>query len=240
MMGSACAFGGDYERGLRFGLEAVERARVLGDDLLLARSINGYVLCLYHLDPSRTEELYAEAIVCLERTGNLYYTEVVQNNAGCGALAAGDVAGARAHFEASLSAMQALGLSFHHAFDGLGWVRRQEGDRDGAGTLFEEALRMSRKAGDTPCTASACLGLACVAGDIGDWQRASVLHGVAQSMLDTTGEPWDAAEGAYSKDSAERARVQLGDDEFNRGFSKGRHLRVEEAVDLALGRTEPA
>jgi predicted ATPase/class 3 adenylate cyclase len=240
MMGSACAFGGDYERGLRFGLEAVERARVLGDDLLLARSINGYVLCLYHLDPSRTEELYAEAIVCLERTGNLYYTEVVQNNAGCGALAAGDVAGARAHFEASLSAMQALGLSFHHAFDGLGWVRRQEGDRDGAGTLFEEALRMSRKAGDTPCAASACLGLACVAGDIGDWQRASVLHGVAQSMLDTTGEPWDAAEGTYSKDSTERARVQLGDDEFNRGFSKGRHLRVEEAVDLALGRTEPA
>jgi hypothetical protein len=136
--------------------------------------------------------------------------------------------------------MQALGLSFHHAFDGLGWVRRQEGDRDGAGTLFEEALRMSRKAGDTPCAASACLGLACVAGDIGDWQRASVLHGVAQSMLDTTGEPWDAAEGTYSKDSTERARVQLGDDEFNRGFSKGRHLRVEEAVDLALGRTEPA
>ena len=240
MMSAACAFGGDYERGLPFGLEAVERARALGDDFLLARSINGYSLCVYHVHPSRTEELYAEAIVCIERSGNLYYTAVVRNNAGCGALAAGDVAAAGAHFEASVRAMQAVGVTFHHALEGLGWVRREEGDRDSARTLFEEALRMSRRAGDIPLAAAACLGLACLAGDVGDWRRASLLHGVAQSMSGTTGEPFDAAEGAYSKDSTQRARAQLGDDEFNRGFSKGRHLRVEEAVDIALGRTEPA
>jgi tetratricopeptide (TPR) repeat protein len=225
---------------LPFGLEAVERARALGDDFLLARSINGYSLCVYHVHPSRTEELYAEAIVCIERSGNLYYTAVVRNNAGCGALAAGDVAAAGAHFEASVRAMQAVGVTFHHALEGLGWVRREEGDRDSARTLFEEALRMSRRAGDIPLAAAACLGLACLAGDVGDWRRASLLHGVAQSMSGTTGEPFDAAEGAYSKDSTQRARAQLGDDEFNRGFSKGRHLRVEEAVDIALGRTEPA
>jgi hypothetical protein len=59
-------------------------------------------------------------------------------------------------------------------------------------------------------------------------------------MSGTTGEPFDDAEGTYSKDITQRARVQLGDDEFNRGFWKGRHLRVEEALDIALGRAEPA
>jgi hypothetical protein len=65
VLSSACYFLGQAERGLPFGLEAVERARPLGDDVLLAEALSGYLLCLDPVDPARSGPLFDEAIACL-------------------------------------------------------------------------------------------------------------------------------------------------------------------------------
>ena len=51
-------------------------------------------------------------------------------------------------------------------------------------------LRISRRNGDNWTMACAILGLACLAGDAGDWDRAAALHGAAQALQDRTGIPW--------------------------------------------------
>jgi tetratricopeptide (TPR) repeat protein len=69
------------------------------------------------------------------------------------------------------------------AHGNLGDVLRAETDLDGARSMFEAALRISRRNGDNWQMAYAILGLACLAGDAGDWDRAAALHGAAQPFL---------------------------------------------------------
>jgi hypothetical protein len=41
----------------------------------------------------------------------------------------------------------------------------------------------SRRIGDKSLMTSSILGLPCLAGDLGDWHRAALLHGAAQALL---------------------------------------------------------
>jgi predicted ATPase len=236
----ACSFAGNFGRGIPLANEAVERARALGDDLLVAQSLNAYLLCNQATDPDRPEELYTEAIACVERYGNPFLTGLLHNNAGCFALAAGNVPSARAHFEASIRATQAIGRHHQAATEGLGWVRREEGDRVGAGSMFEDAVRVSRRSGDRAVIAYSILGLACIAGDLSDWHRAAVLHGAAQAFFDVTGETWQFPEVDFRQTSIDQVSGYLGREVFAQRYSKGKGLSLEEAMDLALGRADPA
>ena len=119
----------------------------------------------------------------------------------------------------------------------LGLVLRAEGDLDGARSTFEAGLRISRRNGDNLGMASAILGLACLAGDAGDWDRAAALHGVAQAFLDRTGNPWQEFDARYRQDSLDQARAHLGDEQLERAYAQGMALSLEKALDLALGKS---
>src|ERR1700729_83464 len=98
----------------------------------------------------------------------------------------------------------------------MGDVLRAEGDLDGARAVFEAALRIGRRNGDTWNTAGAILGLACLAGDAGDWDRAAALHGVAQACQDRTSNPWQETVTRDRRDSLDQARACLGDEQLER------------------------
>jgi len=99
---------------------------------------------------------------------------------------------------------------------------------------------MSRRSGDRFCIAYASLGLACLAADTGGWQRAAVLHGIAQAFLDRTGQPWHEPEARYRQDSLDQVRGHLGHEQFERAYASGMTLRSAEALDLAAGKNHPA
>jgi predicted ATPase/class 3 adenylate cyclase len=229
-------FAGAPDRGLPFGEESVERARRLGDDVLLAASLAGYLLCSDMIQPTRSEQLFAEAIACTERSGDQLFSAFVHNNASVHALRAGDIPAARAHLEQAQAAMQATGSPSHHVVVNLGWVLRQGGDPQGALARFEEGLRLSRRLGERSGLAYATLGLACVAADLGDSHRAAELHGAAQALSDRTGEPWQHPEAGYRQRSLEEARASLGEQRFERAYARGMALGLDQALDLALGR----
>ena len=84
--------------------------------------------------------------------------------------------------------------------------------------------------------AYACLGLACLAGDAGDWQRAAALHGVAQACLNPTGQPWEELEARYRQDSLDQVCTHLGPEQFERAHAKGMALTFDQALDLASGK----
>jgi tetratricopeptide (TPR) repeat protein len=225
---------GQPDGGLHLGEEAVERARQLGDDVLLARSLMGYLLASDPVDPARYTQLFTEAIACTERSGDRFINCQLHNNAACHALNVGDIPAARAHLQQAAQVVQAIGGSSYHVPGNLGWVLRQEGDPDGARSMFEAALRISRRNGELAGLAYASLGLACLAADLGDWRRAGQLHGAAQALLDRTGQRWEPGEARSRQDSLDQVRAHLGQEQFDRVYAHGTTLSLEEAVDVAL------
>jgi predicted ATPase len=239
ILSSACYFAGEAERGLPLGQEAVERARPLGDDVLLAESLSGYLLCIDLVDPVRSGKLFDEAIACTERSGDQLFACILHNNAGVHALRVGDIPAARAHLEAAAQASRANGENDDSVATNLGWVRRLDGDYDGARSNFEDALRMSRRSGEHFGIAYAVLGLACVAADAGEWSRAGVIHGIAQAVLDRTGEPWQTPEVQYRRESLDQVRAHIGTEQSERDYARGMALGSDGIADVAF-RNDPA
>jgi hypothetical protein len=88
--------------------------------------------------------------------------------------------------------------------------------------------------------ADAILGLAVMAGDAGEWDRAAALHGVAQAFLDRTGSQWQGPAARDRQDSLDQARAHLGDEQLERAYARGMALSLDKALDLALSRSGPA
>jgi predicted ATPase len=196
-----CYLAGEPQRGLLPGQEAVERARQLGDDVLLGESLTDYLFCDAHINPEHAAPLFTEAIACIQRSGDRMVAESLHTIAGIYALRAEDIPAARAHLHQVAQTMRAIGYENPHLSINTGWVLRQDHDPDGAQDSFRTALRISRRNGDRVGIACASLGLACLAADTGDWHRAAVLHGIAQAILDRTGQPWQELEAHYRQDS---------------------------------------
>ncbi len=236
-LSGAWYFAGEPEAGRPSGLEAVQRARRSGDDVLLGVSLHAYLLTI---DPARSAPLYAEAIACTERSGDHLTNCDVCNNAGVFALNAGNVPAARAHLEAAAHAAEQIGWERAHIWHNLGMVLRAERDPDGARSAFEASLRIGRRNGDNPSMAAAILGLALLAGDAGDWHRAAVLHGAAQAFRDRTAYPWQIYDARRRQDSLDQAHAHLGDEELERTYAQGMALSLDKVLDLALGKAGPA
>ena len=239
-LSSFCFLAGEPERGLSPGHEAVERARQLGDDVLLGESLTAYLLCGDFIDLAHARPLLSEAIACTQRSGDHLCASFLANNAGMLALRAGDVPAARAYLHQAAQAVRAIGNEEDpHLSVNLGLILRQDNDPDAARSSFEAGLRMSRRNGDRFGIAYASLGLACLAADTGCWHRAAVLHGIAQAFLDRTGQPWQEPEARYRQDSLDQVRGHLGHEQFERAYASGMTLRSAEALDLAAGKNHP-
>jgi predicted ATPase/class 3 adenylate cyclase len=232
-------FAGQPDRGLPFGQESVERARPLGDDVLLAGSL---LLYLQAIGPAaQAGPLFGEAIACTERSGDHLTNAWLHNDAGYIALAAGDIPAARAHLDAAAHAGQQIGYENTAVPENLGLVLRAEGDPGGAQSTFGAALRISRRNGDNSGMAYAILGLACLAGDAGDWDQAAVLHGAAQAFLDRIhGRSTAPLEARNRRDSLGQARAHLGDERLEQAYAQGMALSLDQALDLALRTADPA
>ncbi len=226
-------FAGEAERGLPLGREAVARARTLGDDVLLGEAMSGYLMCSDVIDPARTGTLYAEAIAATRRSGDQLFAGILHNNASVHALRLGDLSAARAHLEQAARIRQAIGQRDDTLLINLGWVLRLDGDPDGARSRFAAALASGRRNGDHFSTAYAALGLACLAADAGEWSRTALLNGVAQAVLNRTGEAWQDPEADYLRDSLDQARAQLGHEQADEAYARGLALSFDDALDLA-------
>ena len=228
---SAHFFAGEPDLGLPFGQESVERARPLGDEVLLAASL---LLYLQAIGPVQSGQLFGEAIACTERSGDYLTNSWLHNDAGWVALAAGDFPAARAHLDAAAHAGQQIGFENTAVPENLGLLLRAEGDLDGARAAFGAGLRISRRNGDNSGMAYSILGLACLAGDAGDWDRAAALHGAAEAFLGRAGNRWQEVEARYRRDSLAQVHAALGEEHLEQTYAHGITLSPDQALDLAL------
>jgi len=227
-------FAGMPDRGIAYGEAAVERARRFGDDGLLGPSLVFLTMCIDQVRPGRTDALTAEAIACVERSGDQSLAGGLYNNAGVSSLRKGDLPSARRFLQRAEEAHRAVGLHNPTPMINLGWVLRLEGDEAGAADAFRRALRESRRIGNRPDIPYATLGLACHAADTGDWRRAAILHGFADAFLGSSGEPWQDPEDVFRQQSLDEVRAHLGDADFEAEYGRGTRLDLRSAIDLAL------
>jgi predicted ATPase/class 3 adenylate cyclase len=228
-------FAGEPEKGEPFGAEAVELARQTRDDVLLGTSIVGYLLCRDQTHPEDGERLYAEGMACARRSGDRLTAYLLHNNASVHAIRAGDFAAAREHLLQAEQASAEIGETSLSVPVNMGWVLRHEHDLEAARATFEGGVRASRRIGDKAGLAYCSLGLACVAGDLGDWHRAAELHGAAQAFFGRLGGPWQDPEGRYRQESIDLARTRLGAERFDAAYAEGTMLSFDDAIALALG-----
>jgi hypothetical protein len=67
-----------------------------------------------------------------------------------------------------------------------------------------------------------------------------MLHGIAQTFLDQTGESWQAPEEDYRRTSIDSVGAHLGADQHRHIYSTGKSLRVEEAVSRVMAMIDAA
>ena len=115
--------------GGQLGQESVERARELGDNVLLGMSLGVYASVVHAAESGR---LCAEAIACAERSGDICTRLVVHNNAGFIALGMGDIPAAQAHLETAVRAAEVIGVPHFLALGNLAEILRAEHDLGGA------------------------------------------------------------------------------------------------------------
>ena len=224
-------FAGEPERALALAQEAVARARELGDDVLLGVSLFQYGMAA---GPAASGPLYAEAIACTGRSGDLYNNSVVHMLAGGAALENGDIPGARAHLAQSIQAAETIGEPHLFASVNLGDVLLAERDYDGARSTYAEVVRISRRIGNRAHIAFAVLGLASLAADLGAWHRAAMLRGIAQAMADQIGMRWEPSNTRAREESLDRIGAALGDEQVQQAYAYGMALSFDQAIDLAL------
>jgi len=235
----ACYNAGEPQRGVAPGREAVQRARQLGDDVLLGMSSTAYLLCDVLIDSAHARPLFTEAIACTQRSGDHLFAFALNNYAALRALSAGDISAARVYLRQAAQAMEASGEENPRLSVNMGWVLRQDNDPEAARSSFGAALQASRRNGDRTGIAYAGLGLACLAADEGDWDQAAVLHGVAQAFLGRTGQPWQELENRYRQDSVGQVRAHLGREQFERARAEGMALNFDQALDLVSAKALP-
>jgi len=232
---TAAAWAGDYSAAQQLGAEAVERARLLGEDLRLALALNSYLLAHSGSLGEEREGMVEEAISCARRAGNLFLLQVLTNNSGIDALLAGDIRLARSRFEEAQRLQEEIGVEARAVSVNLAAVARLEGDLATAAERCETALRTSHRRGDRRLAAYALVGLALVRGVQEDWATAARLQGAAAAELQAFGGALQRPEADHLRESTEAGVRSLGEDEWQRLLSEGRTLTVPEALALVQG-----
>ncbi len=121
-----------------------------------------------------------------------------------------------------------------NAIANLGLVAVRLGDPDAASRNFNEMLELSVRCGWGAVTGYALLGCALTATLTGRFERAAVLHGAADLVMEQVDQTFMGIEVALRDDDRERLRSALGNAAFTRAELQGRTLSRRDIVAFAM------
>jgi hypothetical protein len=122
----------------------------------------------------------------------------------------------------------------------LSMVERQLGNLDEADALAREALEIDWRRGDEWAMPYKVSGIAAVATDRGDFERAAILVGAAEAMMEREHADWPPDERPHYERMVYRLPRGLGQEEFERVRAVGKAMSADEAVEYALRPAPPA
>jgi tetratricopeptide (TPR) repeat protein len=227
--------GDDDRAGALFG-RSLDLARELGDGQLTSQALGGLARVEFRRDVPRGRQLAHEALEVSEAARD----EAGRSNAlhllGVGAQIAGDLEEARRWMTERLALVRTQGNDFLVASEAanLSMVERQLGNLDVAEDLEREALVIGRRIGDEFTKPFAIIGLAAIATERGQYERAATLLGAVEAMMEAQHMEWPPDERPHYEKMLADLPAAMGAAEFGRARSAGQSLTANEAVALAL------
>jgi tetratricopeptide (TPR) repeat protein len=223
---------GDYPASRELSERALDIARTLGDDELIAASLSELALDLMLLgENAAARALFEESATVAEALGDIDSARIAHANLAWMAITHGDYDEARRLLEGLVQANREAGSTYHLAMNlcNLGWARHLLGDSS-ADQCFRESLGILRKV-STRDAAESITGLAGVAVRERREQDAARLLGLADAIMsehEVQVEPF--VRGLIAQSDA-ATRAALGDEEFQRLYAEGAAMDPEDAID---------
>jgi non-specific serine/threonine protein kinase len=234
----------DPAAALRHAAEGVDLARALNDAHALGRAF-------YHLgmaweyagDAGRSAATYAEAVSHFREEQDPGWFAAALSGQGDALVSMGDLPAAIPLLDRALALQRQVGRAWDIAETLTHRARAADasGDYAGAVTFFAESIGAAREAGDDKLVAIALTGLAAVALDLGQPERAA--RWMAAAATAGVGRPYHRS---LARRIEQGARDDLPTEVFEVAWQAGRALSMDEAIaealsgDLALLATVPA
>jgi hypothetical protein len=117
----------------------------------------------------------------------------------------------------------------------LSMVERQLGNLDRADALAREALKIDHQRRDEWAMPYKVSGLAAVATERGEVERAATLVGASEAMMEAQGAAWPPDERPHYERTVATLTDAMGSGAFERARAAGHSMTAPEAVDFALG-----
>ena len=238
-------FQGDYRAATVLLEECLSVYRALGDVHGVAAALThlGYIAA-FEQDPGRLASLKAELEALRPRLTDRHTVAYLLLALGLAAVVAGDLERVEALHEESLVIFRELGdkRGIAWVLTNLGLLTLGLGRYADARVLLHENLKLSRQTRDMVCLQYSLLGLAGVAAAEGGPVEAARLWGAAEALRMVTGFALPSIARGHLNYEHEVAAVRshLGAEEFDRAWSEGKAMGLDEAIGHALTVAAPS
>jgi predicted ATPase/DNA-binding CsgD family transcriptional regulator len=215
--------------------EGLKLWRQLGSpwDVSLALLPLGHVLTMIgELEQAR---VYLEETLAIRRPfGQKMGISSALDSLGRVALRMGDYAEAEKLFKEGLAVGGEVGdiSSMAFALHGLGQVAHRHGDFERARTYYVQSIELRHELGDRRGVADSLVSLVDALAAQGAYTQAARLSGLAEAVCEAIGVGLHLSDRIEHDRSVAELRNQLGREQFSRLWAEGRHLSVEQAIEI--------
>jgi non-specific serine/threonine protein kinase len=217
--------------------QGLEIGRAIDDPGLVAQALGGLARVALRSDVAEGRRLAREELGVSEAAANEAGRSDALHLLGVGAQVAGDLPEARTWMVQRLALVRAAGNDFLVASEAsnLAMVERQLGDLEAAERLGREAIEICERIGDQFTTPFAIAGLAAVATERSEFERAAMLLGAAEAIMEAQQMAWPPDERPHYERMLRALPEAMGGDAFERARMAGRTMPRAEAIEIALG-----
>ena len=233
---------GDIDEGEQLASRILEISRTVADResvysvaihlLAIVANIRG--------DRDRAVALLEESVALGRGGGDQWLLSIALNNLGDLLANEGDYERAAVLFEESLAIGEARGDLDRRAraLNNLGWTALGLGDFARSRDLYRRGLEAATEIGLVEAQLNALFGIAALEAEAGDARAGARLLGRVKEVESRLGAANDDAYAALERQTLARLEAALGPERLASELAAGAALSLEDAIDLALGRSD--
>lgn len=237
-LGTVAIKQGEYARAAPFFEQSLALARETGDDQSVTVSIRSLALVeLVQGNVERATEMLEESLALARRRGDRSSVVAALGNLGFIALRTGRLEAAGASFQESLALARQMRDKLWTSMSllNLGVVAGAQGDRSGALRYYQESIVLCRELGNRLNAVSCLEEIGTIARDLGQTEQAAQIFGSAAALRENLRAPLMDVEREEHEPHVAAARAALGEDAFERCWSLGQRMTIDDAIAFALG-----
>jgi non-specific serine/threonine protein kinase len=231
---------GDDERSSSLMDQALTLGRQSNNPTVMALALVGLArISLRQAGAEEARRLCREALAVTEGTADEVGRSSAMHVLGVAAQMAGDLVEAREVMSRRIALAREKGNLATVSIESgnLSMVERRLGNFDQAEALARDALDIDYRRGDHLSIPWKLNGIAAIAADRGEYDRAATLIGVADAALEASGGAWPPDEREHYQRTVATLTQAMGAQEFAQARAAGLALTLPQAVAFALGRS---